>query len=155
MAAALPRRVHRIAQRRTDGVSEQARNLLVTTAVFGPAFRREDAAPMLSKTPAALLPTVEEVMSTGIVIATDNVFSFRHELVRRALSEMIPPPARQALHRQYGQILLGRGESASALAARAVLAWDHGRVSEAVGLLRDAARQVWLAPARTANPCHP
>src|SRR5262249_10511556 len=35
----LPRRVHRVAQRRLDGLSKQARHLLVTAAVLGPSFR--------------------------------------------------------------------------------------------------------------------
>ena len=109
----LPRRVHRVAQRRLDGLSKQARHLLVTAAVLGSSFRLEDAAEMLGETPAALLPTVEEAMDTGIMAAADNAFSFRHELLRRAVGEMIPPPARKALHRQYGQILLSRGETAA------------------------------------------
>ena len=35
----LPQRIHRLAQRRLDGLSKQARQLLVTAAVLGPAFR--------------------------------------------------------------------------------------------------------------------
>ena len=109
----LPRRVHRIAQRRLDGLSKQARHLLVTAALLGPSFRLEDAAEMLGKTPAGLLPRVEEAMDTGIVTATGNAFSFRHELLRRAVAEIIPRPARKALHRQYGQLLLSRCEAAA------------------------------------------
>src|SRR5262249_42749493 len=106
----------RAAQRRLDGLSRQARHLLVTATVLGPSFRLEDAAEMLGETPAALLPTVEEAMDAGILAVADNAFSYRHQLLRRAVGEMIPGPARKALHRQYGQILLGRGEPA-ALAA--------------------------------------
>jgi DNA-binding NarL/FixJ family response regulator len=114
----LPRRVHRVVQRRLDGLSKQARHLLVTAAVLGSSFRLEDAAEMLGETPAGLLPTVEEAMDAAIMTAADNAFSFRHELLRRAVGEMIPRPARKALHRQYGQILLGRGDTAA-------LAADH------------------------------
>ena len=109
----LPRRMHRVAQRRLDGLSKQGRHLLVTAAVLGSSFRLEDAAEMLGETPARLLPTVEEAMDTGLMTAADNAFSFRHELLRRAVGEMIPRPARNALHRQYGQILLSRGEIAA------------------------------------------
>ena len=52
----LPQRIHRVAQRRLDGLSQRARHLLVTAAVLGPAFRLEDAAEMLGETPATLLP---------------------------------------------------------------------------------------------------
>jgi DNA-binding CsgD family transcriptional regulator len=120
----LPRRVHQVARRRLDGLSKQARHLLVTVAVLGSSFRLEDAAEMLGETPAGLLPTVEEAMDTGIMAAADNAFSFRHELLRRAVGEMIPRPARKALHRQYSQILLSRGEIA-ALAAGHLLQAAH------------------------------
>ncbi len=107
----LPQRIHRLARRRLDGLSKQARHLLVTAAVLGPAFRLEDAAGMLGETPATLLPAVEEAMDAAIITAAEHTFTFRHELLRRAVGEMIPLPARKAVHRQYGQILLTRGES--------------------------------------------
>ena len=55
-SAHLPQRIHRVAQHRLDGLSKQARHLLVTAAVLGPSFRLEDAAEMLGETPATLLP---------------------------------------------------------------------------------------------------
>ena len=103
-SARLPQRIHRLAQRRLDGLSKQARQLLVTAAVLGPAFRLEDAAEMLGETPATLLPAVEEAMDAAIMTAAEHAFTFRHQLLRRAVGEMIPPPARKALHRQYGEI---------------------------------------------------
>jgi predicted ATPase len=112
-AARLPGRIHRLAQRRLGGLSGQARRLLVTAAVLGPAFWLEDAAEMLGETPAALLPAVEEAMDAAIVTTAEQAFIFRHQLLRRAVAEMIPRPARKALHRQYGEILLARGESAA------------------------------------------
>jgi hypothetical protein len=41
-AARLPQRIHRLAQRRLDALSGQARHLLMTAALLGPAFRLED-----------------------------------------------------------------------------------------------------------------
>ena len=120
----LPQRVHLVAQRRLDGLSKRARHLVVIAAVLGRSFRLEDAAEMLGDTPAALLPTVEEAMDAGLMAAADNAFSFRHALLRRAVGDMIPQPARKALHRQYGQILLSRGETA-ALAADHLLQAAH------------------------------
>jgi DNA-binding CsgD family transcriptional regulator/tetratricopeptide (TPR) repeat protein len=108
----LPRRVHRVARQWLDGLSKRAQHLLVTAAVLGPSFRLEDAAEMIGETPAALLPAVEETMAAGIMTAAQNVFSFRHELLRRAVGDMIPLPGRKALHRQYGRLLLSRGEPA-------------------------------------------
>jgi DNA-binding CsgD family transcriptional regulator len=145
----LPQRVHRVAQRRLDGLSKQARHLLVTAAVLGSSFRLEDAAEMLGQTPAGLLPTVEEAMDTAIMSAADNAFSFRHELLRQAVGEMIPRPARKALHRQYGQFLLGRGETA-VLAAGHLLQATHPGDLALLGDLDTAAAQTLHSAPQTA-----
>jgi tetratricopeptide (TPR) repeat protein len=123
-SAQLPGRIHRVAQQRLDGLSQRARHLLVTTTVLGPSFRLEDAAEILGETPAALLPAIEEAMGAGIITAAEDAFSFRHELLRRAAGDMLPRPARKALHRQYAEILLNRGQSAD-LAAGHLLQAAH------------------------------
>ena len=147
----LPRRVHRVAQRRLDGLSKQARHLLVTAVVLGSSFRLEDAAEMLGETPTGLLPTVEEAMDAGIITATDNAFSFQHELLHRAVTEMIPPPARKALHRQYGQILLGRGETAALAASHLLRAAHAGGPASLADLDIAAAQTLRLAPQTAAD----
>ena len=151
VSAQLPRRVHRVAQRRLDGLSKQARHLLVTAAVLGSSFRLEDAAEMLGKTPATLLPRVEEAMDTGIMTAAGNAFSFRHELLRRAVGDMIPRPARQALHRQYGQILLGRGETAALAAGHLLQAAHPGDPASLAGLDTAVVRTLGSAPQTAAS----
>ena len=62
----------------------------MTAALLGPAFRLEDAAEMLSETPATLLPAVQEAMDAAIMTAAEHAFAVRHQLLRRAVSEMIP-----------------------------------------------------------------
>ncbi len=108
MSARLPRRIHRLAQRRLDDLSKRARHLLVTAAVLGLEFRLEDAAEMLGQTPAMLLPAVEEAIGAAIMTDAEHAFTFRHTLLHRAVDELTPRPARDALHRQYGEILLTR-----------------------------------------------
>ena len=149
VSARLPERMRRLAQRRLDGLSRRARHLLVTAAVLGPSFRLEDAAEMLGETPAALLPTVEEAMGAGIMAAADNAFSFRHQLLGRAVGDMIPRPARNALHRQYAQILLGRGEPA-AMAAGHLLAAAHPGDPASLADLDTAAAQTLRSAPQTA-----
>jgi hypothetical protein len=51
---------------------------------MGPSVRLQDATEMIGETPAALLPVVEEAMGAGIFAAAESVFSFRHQLLRRA-----------------------------------------------------------------------
>jgi DNA-binding CsgD family transcriptional regulator len=149
-SARLPERIHRVAQRRLDGLSKPARHLLVTAAVLGPAFRLEDAAEMLGETPATLLPAVEEAMDAAIMTAAEHAFAFCQPLLRRAVGEMIPWPARKALHRQYGEILLARGESD--LAASHLLQAAHpGDPASLAGLDTAAAQTLRSAPQTAAD----
>jgi len=142
----LPQRIHRLAQRRLDGLSRRARHLLVTAAVLGPAFRLEDLAEMLGQTLAMLLPVVEEVMDAAIMTAAEHAFAFRHQLLRRAVGEMIPRPAHKALHRQYGEILLARGEPAARAASHLLQAAHPGDAASLAGLEKAAAQTLRSAP---------
>jgi DNA-binding CsgD family transcriptional regulator len=150
-SARLPRRIHRLAQRRLDDLSPQARHLLVTAAVLGPSFRLEDAAEMLGQTPAMLLPAVEEAMNAAIVAAAEHAFAFRHSLLRRAVGEMIPRPGRDALHRQYGEILLNQGRSAARAASHLLQAAHPGDPASLAGLDQAAARTLRSAPQTAAG----
>jgi DNA-binding CsgD family transcriptional regulator len=76
----LPARVRRVAQQRLDGLSRQARQLLVTAAVLGATFRLDDAAEMLGESPATLLPAVQEAMDAAVITAAEDTFVFRHQL---------------------------------------------------------------------------
>ena len=150
-SAQLPQRIHRVAQRRLDGLSKSARHLLVTAAVLGPSFRLEDAAEMLGETPTALLPAIEEAMGAGLMTAAESAFSFRHELLCRAVSDMTPPPARKALHRQYGEILLNRGESPVLVARHLLEAAHPGDSASLADLDRAAAETVCSSPQTAAD----
>ena len=150
-SARLPQRIHRLAQRWLEGLSQQARQLLVTAAVLGPAFRLEDAAEMLGQTPAMLLPAVEEAMEAAIMTAAEHAFAFRHQLLRRAVGETIPRPARNALHRQYGEILLGRGESAARAASHLLQAAHPGDPASLAGLDQAVAQTLRSAPQTAAD----
>ncbi len=150
-SARLPRRIHRLTQRRLDGLSQRARHLLVTSAVLGPAFRLEDAAEMLGETPAALLPAVEEAMDAAVMTEAEHAFAFRHQLLRRAVGEMIPRPARRALHRQYGELLLARGESSARAASHLLQAAHPADPASLAGLGTAAAQTLRSAPQTAAD----
>ncbi len=147
----LPERIHRLVQRRLDGLSQRARQLLMTAAVLGPAFRLEDTAEMLGETPAMLLPAVEEAMDAAILTTAEHAFTFRQPLLRRAVSEMIPAPARNALHRQIGEILLSRGESPARAASHLLQAALPGDPTSLAGLDQAVARTLPSAPQTAAD----
>jgi DNA-binding CsgD family transcriptional regulator len=145
-SAELPCGLHRAAQQRLDGLSKRARHLLVTATVLGRTFRLEDAAELLGETPAALLPAIEEAMSAGIITVTGDGFTFRHALLHRALSDTLPHPARKALHRQYADILLNRGESAHLAAGHLLQAAHPSDPASLAGLDSAAAQTLPLTP---------
>ena len=147
----LPGRMRLIAQRRLDGLGEQARSLFVTAAGLGPSFLLEDAAMMLGQTPAALLPAVEELMAAGILAAAEDEFSFRHELLRRAVHDTIPPPGLRALHRQYGQLLLRRGGAAEGAADHLLQAAHGGSPASLADLDTAVARTLGSSPQAAAD----
>jgi DNA-binding NarL/FixJ family response regulator len=147
----LPQPIHHLAQRRLAGLSTGARQLVLTAAVLGPVFCLEDAAEMLGQTPAALLPAIEETMGAGIMVVTAQEFSFRQPLLRQAVGEMIPPPARRALHRQYGEILLGPRRSAVLAAGHLIRAARAGDPASLAGLDTAAAQTMAYAPQTAAD----
>jgi DNA-binding CsgD family transcriptional regulator len=145
----LPQRVHAVARRRLDGLSAPARHLVETAAVLGLSFRLEDVARMLGETPAVLLPLVNQAVETGILSASAEAFVFRHELIWRAVTEALPQPARQALHRQFGEMLLARGGSAMAAASH-LLKGTRQADSAAVAGLDTAADEILPSAPQTA-----
>ena len=146
VSARLPERMRRLARQRLAGLSERARHLLVTAAVLGPSFRLEDTARLLGETPAALLPFIDEATRAGIMTAADDAFSFRQPLLGRAVGETIPQPVRRALHHQYGQILLSRGEPATRAAAHLLQAARADDPASLADLDVAAARSLRPAP---------
>ena len=151
VSARLPERMRQLARRRLAELSEQARQLLVTAAVLEGSFRLEDAAEMLDVTPTALVPVVEEAMNAGLVAVAGTAFSFRHQLLRSAIGELIPRPTLMALHRQYGQILLGRGGPAVLAAGHLLAAAHAGDPASVADLDAAAAQTLRIAPQTAAD----
>jgi DNA-binding CsgD family transcriptional regulator len=110
----LPRRMQAAVRRRLHRLSMRARQLVETAAVLGRTFRLEDAAAMLGASAAELLPAVEEALAAEILVATRDALAFRHELYWQALLDGLAPPVRQALHGQFGDLLLTRGSAVQA-----------------------------------------
>jgi DNA-binding CsgD family transcriptional regulator len=106
---------------------------------------------MLGETPAALLPVVEETVDAGIVVAGDDAFSFRHELMWRAVAHMISPPARRVLHRQFGEFLLSCGGSPVSAAAHLLQGAHSGDPATLTGLDRAVAEVLHLSPQTAAQ----
>ncbi len=147
----LPGRLHTAAQRRLGELTGRTRTLLEIMAVLGDSFQLDDAADMLGEPPAGLLPLVNEALAAGILIAGGQAFSFRQPLLWRAVAEAVPVPARHALHRQFGEILLGRGDSALTAASYLVEGARRGDPAATAGLDQAVAEVVGSAPYAAAD----
>ena len=152
-SSTLPPRVRRVARARLDGLSQPAQHLLMTSAILDSPFRLEDAAEMMGAFPAALRPIVEEAMAAGIVTEAANGFCFRQPLLRRAVADLIPPAGRTALHRQYGHLLLGRGNLAVEAAAHLLQAarpYDQSTLADLDTAVRQTTHSAPATAARLA-----
>jgi DNA-binding CsgD family transcriptional regulator len=151
ISAQLPRRIDLVARQGLNGLSGPARHLLETAAVLGRSFRLEEAAEMLGVTPAALLPAIEEAVDAGVLTTADDAFRFRRKLVWQAVVRMIPRPARRALHRQFGEILLGRGGSAAKAAGHLLKAAHANDPASLTGLDKAVAEILGSCPQTAAR----
>jgi len=150
-SARVPRRIQATVQDTLDRLDTGTRLLLETAAVLGRSFRLEDAATMLGSSPAELLPAVDEALARRMLVAAQDELTFRHELVWQAISEALPLPVRQALHRQIAETLLARGGSAASAAAHLLTCARSGDPGALTGLDRAAAEVLPSSPAIAAD----
>lgn len=108
VADRLPKPLRAAVRARLDDLSPGARHLLSVAAVLGRSFSPDDVAELMGRTPARLWPSVDEVLSTGLVGDDADGLSFRHGLVPRVLTESMPAAVREGLHRQIGELMARR-----------------------------------------------
>jgi DNA-binding CsgD family transcriptional regulator/tetratricopeptide (TPR) repeat protein len=149
-SALVPRRIRATVGGALDELGA-ARPLLQTAALLGRSFRLEDAATLLGTSPAALLPAVHEAFTAGVLVATQDALTFRHEVVWRAVSETLPLPVQEALHRQIGEMLLAQGGSAASAAAHLLSAARGGDLGALARIDQAAAEVLPSSPAIAAD----
>lgn len=138
-AGPLPRSVAEAITARLCDVPAAALAALKWLALAGDAF---DAATAEALTPDAAshaFAVLDLALDAGVLVPTGAHYRFRHELVRQALIEPIPPHQRMKMHRQIAQ-RLAELDAAPAVVARH---WQQG------GNPREAAPW-WVAAAREA-----
>lgn len=148
----LPWRVHTAVRRRLDELGTGTRHVLEAAAALGRSFSPAYAAETLGEPPAALLPSLEEALSAGVLDATSDGLIFRHELLWRSIVEQVPVPARTAPRERVARRPPGRagprsrrgpaggGATPESLTNLALLVWDEGRLSRGLDLVREAVR---------------
>jgi DNA-binding CsgD family transcriptional regulator len=126
---------------RVAATSQQCRELLRMAAVLGPVFPLADVAELLGSPAARLTEPLTEAIAAGLLIDEGSAVWFRHELLRDAVYEDLPPSTRRALHQSIAEHLLAAGRGYAA-AAPHVLATAEPGDAAAADLLRRAAHEV-------------
>jgi hypothetical protein len=128
-------------RRRVTATSRRCRELLRTAAVLGPEFHLADVAEVIAVPAAQLTDPLVEAIDARLLVDEGRAVRFRHELLRLAVYEDLPPSARHALHRAIAGHLLTGGRGCAA-AAPHVLATAEPGDPAAVDVLRRAAHEV-------------
>jgi DNA-binding CsgD family transcriptional regulator len=84
-------------------LSAPAKRLVQVAAAVGPS-RVPELARLLGQTTAGLLPTIEEALSSGLLVCDDELLAFSHELVRGIVAAALPRSVRSALRDEVGRV---------------------------------------------------
>ncbi|ODV05952.1 MAG: hypothetical protein ABT20_13345 [Rubrivivax sp. SCN 70-15] len=133
----LPRNVAEAIIARLCDVPDAALAALKWMALAGDAFDATTAAALTPDAQAHAFAALDLALAAGVLVLAGAGYRFRHDLVRQALIEQIPPHQRLKMHRQAAQ-RLSELDAAPALVARHWL--DGGSPRDALPCLLAAAR---------------
>lgn len=126
---------------RVNQLPEDAVRLLQIGSVLGREFDLGTAARMLGRQVGSLLSGVEAALNAGLLSADGPRLAFRHDLIRQAVHENLPPAVRTALHREAADSLRGFGARSAEVAWHVVM--SGGPVDDdAVTTLATAVREL-------------
>jgi DNA-binding CsgD family transcriptional regulator len=150
-SAQVSERIQIVAADRLKGLSARTRQFTETASLLGSSFRIEDVAEILSQSPGALLGVLEEAVSAHLLAATPDGLAFQHEFVRQAVAQLLPESVQQALHWQFGHMLLARGGSAVPAAQHLLSGARPGDAVALAGLDRAVAELLPFTPQAAAD----
>jgi DNA-binding CsgD family transcriptional regulator len=137
---ALPRSLTSALLHRLSFLSQEALETLQVASILGRAFSVADLAAATGRRVPALTPILAASMRAGILGEDGAHLAFRHDLIREALYQEMPPALRAWLHLAAAHVLAESGRSADELAEHIVRGAAPGDL-RAVEWLRTAAHQ--------------
>ncbi len=137
-ALAVPASVWETVTARFLGLDDATTAMLRRLAVVGDDLDPAGVLAMTGLSEPDGFALLDAGLAAGALVVADGRYRFRHDLVRLALAEQIPPHHRIALHRDTARRLAG-ADAEPALIARHWL--DGNRPEEATGWLLAAARR--------------
>src|ERR1700733_6432329 len=150
-SAQVSERIQTLAADRLNGLSARARQFTETASLLGSSFRIEDVAEIMSQSPGALLGVLDEAVSAHLLAATPDGLAFQQEFVRQCVAQRLPEPVHQALHWQFGHMLLARGGSAVPAAQHLLNGARPGDAVALAGLDSAVAELLPFAPRAAAD----
>jgi DNA-binding SARP family transcriptional activator/tetratricopeptide (TPR) repeat protein len=145
--ALLPRARNAIASRFLD-LDAPTLGVLERLALVGQAIEPAEAVALGGEHEEEVLDALDRALDAGVLVVDGPRYRFRHELVRQALVDELPPHRRRALHRETAGRLVGQDADPGAI-ARHWLAGDRRREAQPF-LLAAAARASSLGAFRDA-----
>ncbi|HVF52335.1 MAG TPA: AAA family ATPase [Actinomycetota bacterium] len=127
--------------RRLSFMDESSVELLRTAAVLGDQFSAQDLATVTGTSLTTVLDRMKEPIAAGVIDATEETFSFQHDVVREALYGDVATAVRKGLHLHIGRVLAASGASKIRVAHHVSLGAELGD-REAVTWMREAALAV-------------
>ncbi|GAA5014023.1 helix-turn-helix transcriptional regulator [Actinopolymorpha pittospori] len=137
----IPSRLRTVLRRRLSGPQTNVWSLLQVGSVLGGTFSIDDAAALRREPVTDLLPGLEDAVREGMLVDAGLHLTFRHDLIREAAYDDLPPSTRRVLHRAAAVHLLDTGRS-PVDAAPHLLAGAAAGDREAADVLRRAAAEV-------------
>src|SRR5271163_4092572 len=115
---ALPRRLGAGMQQRLDLLSSGAGEVVRVAAVLPDRFSAGLLAAMVGRQPASLISAVEEAVCADLLVEDGEQLRFRHDLLREATRQSLPPSLRRAMERQSASIMLSMGAAPAEVATQ-------------------------------------
>lgn len=128
-----------------DVLPPAAQEVLRTAALLGTRFAVNDVVAVTDGAPLRVVADLEPALAGNVIVDAGTELEFRHPLLRQALYESIPAPARAALHRHTAEVLDQGGGSVARVAeqlAAAAPAADGWTVSWLVAHHAEVVRDV-------------
>jgi DNA-binding CsgD family transcriptional regulator len=137
----LPRRLSVNMGQRLDALSNATTEVVQIAAVLPDLFTVALLAQMLERRPAALVSAVEEAVRADLLVEDGDHLRFRHDLLREATRQSLPPSLRRAVERQAATVMLEMGAAPAEVATQLARSADVGDQA-AVTALREAAQSM-------------
>ncbi|SFS31242.1 LuxR family transcriptional regulator [Saccharopolyspora flava] len=106
---ALPRSLAESIAARLGFVGSDTIGVLRMAALLGPTFSVTDLRTVSERPVVALVGSVEEALTAGLLVESGSRLTFQHGLIRQALHETTPTALRLALHHQAARALASSG----------------------------------------------